>query len=321
MAVEPSSHEALFEEASALEDSEKFPEALLKWRQVVAEQPTALSLARLGNVAAKLKHWTEARDALKRAIALRPRWPLPFQLLALVYRSEGRLDMAEASLRDSLRLKPEPRVWIMLGDVLTRQGRTDEAKEVLKLAIQADAFQSEAFYLLAQASSDSVETAIPLYQRAIEIDPAYGLARRELGWAYRRIHRLDLAEREVRSALEIHPSDDWAFIYLGNILWAREDVQGAEAAFRQALAVNPGRTVALWCLGGLFRVEGRRGEALQALRQALRANVGDVEATIEYARLLRDAGDVRKANKYLRRVVRMEPANEAALALLRDASD
>jgi len=308
--------DAAFNEANALEDAGHLLEALSKWREVVAQEPTAVSLCRLGRVAAKLKEWREAEEALQASIAAAPEWSLPLEALALVYRDEDDLEKAEAYLRSSLNLRMRARTLTLLGDVLERQGKTAEAKAALEAAIRLDDSYEEAHFLLAQASRDDPQQAISLYRRAIELDPAYSLAHRELGWVLRRLNLLDDAEDQVREATEYDENDTWSFIYLGNILWAKQSIQGAEAAFRKAIAIDPNCGVAYWCLSDLMRAQGRLQEARRLLRNSLRANVASVEANLRFALLLRDVGDLRKANRYLRRVLRLDPTNHVARGLL-----
>lgn len=301
---------------SALEEAGHLREALSRWREVVAKEPTAVSLCRLGRVAAKLKEWREAEQALHASIAAAPEWSLPLEALALVYRDEGDLEKAEAYLRRSLNLRERARTLTFLGDVLERRGKTTEAKAALEAAIRLDDSYEEAYFLLAQASRDDPQEAIQLYRRAIELDPTYTLAHRELGWTLRRLNVLGEAEDRVRKAIEYDDNDTWSFIYLGNILWAKEHIQGAEAAFRQAIAIDPNCGVALWCLADIMRAQGRLREARRLLRDSLRANVASVEAALRFAVLLRDVGEFRKANRYLRRVLRLDSTNRIARGLL-----
>ncbi len=308
--------DGVINEASALEEAGHLREALSKWREVIAQEATAVSLCRFGRVAAQLKEWREAEQALHAAIAAAPEWSLPLEVLALVYRDQGALEKAEGYLRRSLSSEKKARTLTLLGDVLQRQGKTAEAKAALEAAIRLDDSYEEAYFLLAQANRDDPQKAMPLYRRAIDLDPSYGPAHRELGWVLRRLNLLDDAADHVRRAIDADYNDSWPLIYLGNILWAKEDIQGAEVAFRRATAIDPSSAVAYWCLADLMKSQGRLQEARRLLRLSLRANVNSVEANLRFALLLRDVGELRKANRYLQRVLRLEPTNRVARSLL-----
>jgi tetratricopeptide (TPR) repeat protein len=57
-----------------------------------------------------------------------------------------------------------------------------------------------------------------LFREAVEIDPEYAIAHRELGWALRRLDQYPEAERHIRRAIELDDLDEWVHIYLGNLL-------------------------------------------------------------------------------------------------------
>jgi len=94
------------------------------------------------------------------------------------------------------------------------------------------------------------DQAIALCQRAVERDPDFQLAHRELGWAFRKQDELEKAEYHIRRAIELDPIDAWAHIYLGNLLWRQFDYAAAEAAFQAAISLWPESSVPLWCLAG-----------------------------------------------------------------------
>jgi tetratricopeptide (TPR) repeat protein len=98
-----------------------------------------------------------------------------------------------------------------------------------------------------------------LFRRALELDPDYAAAHRELGWLLhdrkdrRGRHRQGgrrgtAAETEghLRKAIELEPDDAWTHIYLGSYLW---DVDSAIAEFHIARELWPEWTVPLWSLG------------------------------------------------------------------------
>jgi tetratricopeptide (TPR) repeat protein len=306
----------LFDEAVACEDSGRPDEALLKWREAVAADPSALALCRLGGLASSLGETREAEETLLRSIAAAPAWSLPLDLIALLYRAQGRLPEAEACLRRSLALQVRARTLTILGDVLDRQDRAEEARAVLLQAIGIDDAQEESYFLLARATRDDREERIRLYRRALELDPEYFLAHRDLGWEYRSLGRLEEAEAHIRAALALQSTDVWSYVYLGNTLWAGGREQEAEVAFRLAMAASPGDGLPLWCLAGLVREKGRFGEARQLLRQAFRSNAFDIEAIVEYALLLKETGQSRRARAYLRRAAGLDPSNRRVIELL-----
>lgn len=206
----------LIDEATALEEAGQLSAALSKWREMVKDQPTAVSLCRLGRLAALTKQWQEAEQALLASIGAAPEWALPLEVLALAYRDQGRLDRAATYLKRSLDLERKARTLTLLGDVYWRDDKVAEARAALEAATQLDNTYEEAYFLLAQITDDA-EAASVWYRRAVALDPAYAAAHRELGWSLRRLNLLREAESEVRLAIDLDDCDPWSFICLGNI--------------------------------------------------------------------------------------------------------
>jgi Flp pilus assembly protein TadD len=102
--------------------------------------------------------------------------------------------------------------------------------------------------------------AIDLFEKAIEVDPEYTSAHRELGWALSRLEGKDVeAEYQVRRAVELNDEDGWAHIYLGNILWQREDLSSAEQSFKRAVEVWMEIAVPYRRLALFYEYQGKKG--------------------------------------------------------------
>jgi tetratricopeptide (TPR) repeat protein len=113
------------------------------------------------------------------------------------------------------------------------------------------------------------DKAIPLLQRALECEPDFQLAHREPGWAFCTKDDIENAEYHIIRAIDLNPTDGWAYIYLGNVRWRQFDYDAAEAAFQQAISVWPKGSIPLWCLAIFYAgtrvperaADGRTGRA------------------------------------------------------------
>jgi tetratricopeptide (TPR) repeat protein len=89
------------------------------------------------------------------------------------------------------------------------------------------------------ASSGRLPEARDAYDRAIAASPDSAFLHRELGVVERRAGNGDRAVQHLRRAIELDPSDEMAFVQLGELLSERQDFAGAEAAYRKAIELNP----------------------------------------------------------------------------------
>ncbi len=87
--------------------------------------------------------------------------------------------------------------------------------------------------------------------------------------SYKSAGRLDLAEREVRAALELEPESALAQFVLGVIKEAQGDNAAAESAYADALRIDPGHAEAAGNLAARWILRGNNGAAVPVLRRAL----------------------------------------------------
>ncbi len=111
----------------------------------------------------------------------------------------------------------------------------------------------------------------------------------------------DLAKGQLRTAIEITPSDPGLRIQLGEVLLRLDDVKDAAGAFRKALELDPKSRTARIGLAKAISL----GEDLEAGEKALRSELGrgKAEADLFYylGRLLERKGDVAAAAAAYRR--------------------
>ena len=99
--------------------------------------------------------------------------------------------------------------------------------------------------------------SVTLFSRVLALDENNFLACIELGNAYRKQGRMDLAEIFFRKAIAIKPDSAGAHNNLGLVLAAEEDWTGAERHFKTALALSPRFSMAHNNLINLYLKQGR----------------------------------------------------------------
>ncbi|HJU67736.1 MAG TPA: protein kinase [Gemmatimonadaceae bacterium] len=127
-------------------------------------------------------------------------------------------------------------------------------------------------------SRTDVETAVQMYEEALELDPDYALAHARLAQAHAWMHRLDYDLREDRliaakraadRAVALDPDLPDAHVALGlYYYWGRRNYDEAIKEFTRALELEPSNAQALRQLGNVRRRQGRFAEAVDDYRRS-----------------------------------------------------
>ena len=151
----------------------------------------------------------------------------------------------------------------------------DETKSV-------EAFEaySRGLVNMRQATRDSIDRAIALFERATELDPDYAAAWASLGGALQFkgmflsiSEYLSRAIDVLRRAIALQPTLAEAHAWLGLALLNLGQVEQASASLERAVALEPDNAQAYQALArALWMGEGRVEEAVEKLRRAIALN-------------------------------------------------
>jgi tetratricopeptide (TPR) repeat protein len=89
---------------------------------------------------------------------------------------------------------------------------------------------------IALALSGRIEDAIPVLKKAIEIDPSYWIARRELGILDWQLHRQEEAATELTTVVKLSPNDTSVNAILGEYNFKTKNYAAAVQSFSKARA-------------------------------------------------------------------------------------
>jgi serine/threonine-protein kinase len=123
---------------------------------------------------------------------------------------------------------------------------------------------------------ESLETAIGLFQQALQRDPGYALAYAGLGEAYwrqydlvKRPQAIELAQKACRRAIELNELLAPVHVTLGLVHGGTGRPDDAIADFERALALDPANPDALMGLGLAYEAKNRLGDAEALYRKAI----------------------------------------------------
>lgn len=127
---------------------------------------------------------------------------------AFAHFNAGRLEDADTVLQFYLVDVPDnAEAWHLLGIVRFRQGRNDEACELLQRAVELPGATPEMHNNLGAVlnSAGRLEPAVAAFERSLALRPDYPDALNNLGVAYRDLRRFDAAVAAFRRAIELRP--------------------------------------------------------------------------------------------------------------------
>jgi adenylate cyclase len=151
------------------------------------------------------------------------------------------------------------------------------------------------FYSLTESG---IDIARKMFQRAIDIDPAFarayaGLANAEsiaAQWFDHSPAQLEAADRASRQALELAPDLAEAHSARGYALTLSGDFDGAAREFESALSIEPANYEALYLFARSRFAEGKMVEAARLFRQAHETQPDEFQAAALIESALRAAG-------------------------------
>ena len=259
MIIEKEKLRELFEAAVRAEEAGDSNRAIRLYEQSSLLAPQhPLPLIRLAILLYDLGKWKEAIRVGRQATKRQPRADVAYCVIARSYAELGRWKMAERFYRHKLAIKQYPWTWLLLGSVLDRQGRHDEAEECLRKALEVDPDYDEAHYNLGYNYRKEGKFALAEkhFRRAIEIDPKYALACAALGELLAgQKDRTREAVGYLKTAVDQNPDDGFSRAYLASALWELRKLRAAERQYRRLLELWPNSAMPYWCYGDFLACE------------------------------------------------------------------
>uniref|UniRef100_A0A914XQK5 Cell division cycle protein 27 homolog n=1 Tax=Plectus sambesii TaxID=2011161 RepID=A0A914XQK5_9BILA len=130
------------------------------------------------------------------------------------------------------------------------------------------------------------DTAIKLFERAIQLDPEFAYAYSLLGHELISIENYTRAAQAFRSALRLQPNNYYAWYGLGTIFYKQEQLALARVHFLRALDANPRNSVLICQLSVVEQALKNPDEAMRLLDRALKESPNNAACRYHRAYLL-----------------------------------
>lgn len=224
-------------------EQKQWDQALAVAREAVEKLPNdrqmklvlAGQLADMGNGDHALK---EARALLTHTDEDRDVWVALAQINSRLRRWK---DAEEAITKaEKLATGPEDRDYMafILGSMYERQKKYNDAEQIFRKVVASDPSNAMALNYLGYMLADRgvrLEEAIGYIKRALQLDPQNGAYLDSLGWAYFKQGKFDLAEENLRKAVERIPNDSTIHDHLGDLYMKLGRLKQAASHWQRAL--------------------------------------------------------------------------------------
>ncbi|XWK90553.1 MAG: tetratricopeptide repeat protein [Phormidium sp.] len=138
-----------------------------------------------------------------------------------------------------------------------------------------------------------------------------------LGIGYESLQQLNLAQSHYQTAtkLDILPQLKLgAFINLGNVLKARNQLEAAQEAYVNAIAIDPNFAVGYYNLGMLLKHKGRFADAIALYQQAIKLNPNYADAYQNLGVVFLKVGNVSESLVAFQRAIELHEKNNPSEA-------
>lgn len=232
--------------AKQLADAGRHPEAIELYKAFLTKDPTGNPAVYyyLGKSLFETKDDQAAEQAFRKASELKPDMKYAHFFLGNIHLRGDRFVEAAAEYEKETTLAPDnDRVWFQLGQALARAGQDDKALEALEKASAIDPSKSDAYMEMAAIYEKKKDRAKAdeAYQKVIALDPKNAASSFfNIGvHAWNENHDREAAQA-FRKAIEVDPSYAAAHRELARTLTRMQDFDGAVKHYEQYLKLSPG---------------------------------------------------------------------------------
>ena len=166
--------------------------------------------------------------------------------------------------------------------------------------------------LIAQNRTAVWQNSLRLWQSVLQEYPDYpgaSVAYNNIGMIYRRLNQLDLAHQNVQKALALDPQYGLAYKNLGGLYGKTGDLKNAEKYLLLAARYSPKDEGIFNNLGIVYAMTGKKEQALAEFNKALTLNPLDAEAHSNIGSLHLEQGRLQEAIPWLEKSLELN--NEA----------
>lgn len=287
-------------------ESGRFEEALAAYQEALGRNGNdAAAHLGLGTMLLMSGQPFAAEGPLRRATELAPKVAAGWLNYGTCLIRLGRDAEAAQAFEKGLEVAPnDPMLAVNLGQAYLGTGRLAEAENCFQEVLKRQPDFAAALHGLAEVRriADRQEEAIPLYERALALEPTGGW-HAGLAQSLWELGEVDRAIDVLRSAIETNPQKADQQVLLAGMLATAGDLEGAADACREALRREPNHASGLIELARVLRekLPSTEAEALRGVLQRPLPPTQRIAAHFAWASVADARGDFAEAAEHLAR--------------------
>jgi tetratricopeptide (TPR) repeat protein len=260
------------------------------------------------------RQFSQAEQAVQDRLQRSPDWDLGHLLLAQIYNSTGRYDLAERSARSAVRLRESLDGFLLLAVATMHSGQLNQSIGWLEKAAQRQADHPEIYKLLGldYALGGMLRESEQAFRRSVELQPGNWELYYLQGRALYELGQLRETERILRQAIKLNPSSVKSWTALGQVQEKLYDSGSAEESYQKAVGLcGPQTSECAWPLLQLgYLTERQQGPqaAESYLRQAVAARPDWAKPHFYLGKTLAALGNLNAARTEMEAAVRLDEA-------------
>jgi len=226
---------------------------------------------------------------------------------------KGELEAARQHYLVGLRQDPgNTHTLLDLGDLLMEMGRTDEAGEKFRRAIELApedpaGYFSHGLWLMRQMCTERDEQAVLAFTKVLQLDPTYPGAHLRLGELHHRRREISPARKHLRAELSLRPQDPPILLDLSNLLVDTNQTRAAVACLKRLVQIEADNVDAWQNLAVAQFMIGRYEEGIVSCQEALARDAGNVMAMYNLALAYEHLGRYEDALSWVRKGLEKQP--------------
>jgi len=258
----------------------------------------------------QLRYWKNTRTLFEHAAAVTEKNHMAVTVLGSLLAKEGKFDEAIDRYKAALSWKPNyPEAHFFLGNALDQQGKPEGAISEYQMALRDKPTlqQAHIFLGVALAKQRKLAEAESHYLAALRINPESAVAHNNLAKVLQTGGRLDDAIEHYSAALKFDPHLAQAHNNLGVLLLARGKSLEGTRELREALRLNPDDLETKYNLALALIQQQQWNEAAELLGKVLEKRGNDANAHCQFAVALTHLQRTREAMSHYASALLIQP--------------
>jgi tetratricopeptide (TPR) repeat protein len=205
----------------------------------------------------------------------------------------------------------------LLGIVLARTGRWDEAQTHLSQIVAAQPNRDEALYWLAIAKKNLGDPtdAASLNEKALAINPRNPIVLNELGLCQMTMNQPERAAQAFQQAVRLDLANGIYYFNLGLALIRLDRIHKAREAFEESIRLEPNKVETYLELVRILEILDLRQDVVAILRKAVELHPAEFQLVTALAAATAYVGNRAEAEEIFRRAMSAHPVSGNAYGL------